>query len=453
MSKADAPIEPEALAPALKTLLQKAKSYGADAADAVATHGRSLSISVREHELEDVDNSEGQDIGLRVMVGQRQACVSSSDLSNGSLDALAERAVAMAKLAPEDPYCGLASENLLEPGNPDFDMFDTTVMTPEALKTRALELEKATLSVEGVAQAEGASASCASSGIYFMTSHGFAKGWRSSRHDLAGMAIASNGDDMERDADYQGARFLEDIRTPEDIGRTAGERAVARLGSRQLSSGALPVIFERRIAGNFISALLGAIAGTSITRGISFLKEDLGETLFSSDITIIDDPHIIRGHGSRPWDGEGVTTKSHKLIDQGKLTTWLLNSSTAKQLGLETTGHASRGIGSPPGVGSTNTYLVAGTKTPTDLMTQAGNGLWVAEMFGPSFNQNTGDYSVGVAGFEIVNGERGSPVSEVTVAGNLKEMFKTMVPANDLIFDGATVSPSLLIESLTLAGA
>lgn len=453
MRTSDAPIEPEALAPALEALLQKAKAHGADAADAVATHGRSLSISVREGDLEDVDNSEGRDIGLRVMVGQRQACVSSSDLSGDSLEALAERAVAMAKLAPEDPYCGLAAETLLEPGNPDFDMFDATNMTPDTLKSRALELEKATLSVKGVAQAEGASASCASSGIYFMTSHGFAKGWRSSRHDLAGMAIASNGNDMERDADYEGARFLEDVRTPEDIGRTAGERAVARLGSRQLASGSLPVIFERRVAGNFISALVGAIAGTSITRGISFLKEDLGETLFRSNITIIDDPHMKRGHGSRPWDGEGVTTQSRKIIDQGKLTTWLLNSSTAKQLGRETTGHASRGIGSPPGVGATNTYLQAGTISPEDLMRQAGNGLWVAEMFGPSFNQNTGDYSVGVAGFEIIGGERGSPVSEVTVAGNLKEMFKTMVPANDLVFDGATVAPSLLIESLTLAGA
>lgn len=453
MSKADAPIEPEALAPALKTLLLKAKAHGADAADAVATHGRSLSIAVREGALEDVDNSEGRDIGLRVMVGRRQACVSSSDLSNGSLDALAERAVAMAKLAPEDPYCGLAAEEHLELNNPDYDMFDPTVLTPEMLKTRALEIEKATLSVDGVAQAEGASASSASSAIYFMTSHGFSKGWRSSRHDLSGMAIASNEVDMERDADYQGARWLEDVRSPEDIGRTAGIRAVARLGSRQLPSGALPVIFERRVASNFISAFVGAITGTSIARGISFLKDDLGETLFSPGITICDNPHMMRGHGSRPWDGEGVSTQARNIVDQGKLTTWLLNSSTAKQLNLETTGHASRGIGSPPGVGSTNTYLAAGTMTPEDLMAMAGNGLWVSEMFGPSFNQNTGDYSVGVAGFEIINGERGSPVSEITVAGNLKEMFKTMVPANDLIFDGATVAPSIFIESLTLAGA
>lgn len=453
MSDANAPIEPKSLAPALEKLLIKARSYGADAADAVATHGRSLSITVREGALEDVDNSEGRDIGLRVMVGHRQACVSSSDISDASLEALAERAVAMAKLAPEDPYCGLAAEDKLEVGSPDFEMFDPTVMTSETLKSRALEIENATLSVKGVAQAEGASASWASSGIYFMTSHGFANGWRSSRHDLVGMAIAADNTHMERDADYEGARWLADVRSPEDIGRHAGERAVARLGATQLPSGSLPVLFERRVANNFVSALVGAVAGTAITRGISFLKDNMGDMLFSPDITIVDDPHMKRGHGSRPWDGEGVTTRPKNIIDKGRLTTWLLNTSTAKQLNLETTGHASRGIGAPPGVGSTNTYLAAGTQSPDALISNLSTGLWVTEMFGPSFNQNTGDYSVGVAGFEIINGERGKPVSEVTVAGNLKDMFRTLVPANDLVFDAATVSPSILIESLTLAGA
>lgn len=453
MPATDTPIIPETLAPALEVLLQKVAKHGADAADAVATHGRSLSLSVRGGELEDVDNSEGRDIGLRVMVGQRQACVSSSDLSEASLDALAERAVAMARLAPEDPYCGLADRDLLETQNADHEMFDPSLMTPETLKTRALEVEAATLSVPGVVQAEGTNAGWSTSGIYFMTSDGFAQGWRSSRHDLGGMAIATQDDQMERDYDYQGARWLEDLREPEVIGRLAGERAVSRLGSVQLPSGAMPVVFERRVAGNFLSAFIGAIAGSSIARGVSFLKDSMGDTLFSEDINIIDDPHMVRGHGSRPWDGEGVKTSRMNLVENGALTTWLLNSSTARQLGLKTTGHASRSIGSPPGVGATNTYFAPSAQSPEQLMHGIVHGLSVTEMFGPSFNQNTGDYSVGVAGFEIVDGEKTRPVSEITVAGNLRDMFKTLRVADDLVFDGATVSPTVLIESLAVAGS
>lgn len=452
MAVSDAPIAPETLAPALKRLLLKAKSSGADAADAIATHGRSLSVSVREGALEDVDNSEGKDIGLRVIVGGRQACVSSSDFSNMSLDALAERAVAMARLAPEDPYCGLAPQAILETKVRELDLFDPALMSPEALKARALEVEKATLSVNGVTQAEGASASWATSGVYFMTSEGFENGIRSSRHDLGTMAIATHGSDMERDAEYHGARWLEDLKQAEIIGKLAGSRAVARLGSAQMESTECPVMFDRRVAGSFISAFLGAINGASIARGISFLKDDLGEMVFDPDLSIVDDPHRPRGYGSRPWDGEGMSTKKRDLIDKGKLTSWLMNLSAAKQLGLSSTGHANRGIGTPPGIGASNVHLEPGDKSPEDLMSGVKNGLFVSEMFGPSLNHNTGDYSVGVAGFKIENGENVAPVSEITVAGNLKDIFKTMVPANDLQFDGSVVSPTILVESLAIAG-
>lgn len=452
MTAPDAPLDPDALAPALKILLAKAKHYGADAADAIATHGRSLSIVVREAELEDVDNSEGRDVGLRVIIGGRQACVSSSDVSERSLDALAERAVAMARLAPEDPYCGLAPEELLQKDPMDFQVFDPCMQSPEALKAKALEIEKAALSVKGVSQAESASASWSTSAVQFMTSAGFNGGWLSSRHDLAGMAIVSDDGNMERDMAYHGTRWLEDLKTPEEIGRKAGERAVARLRAAQLPSGEMPVLFDKRVAGGLIGSLLGAINGAAVARGISFLKDMMGEQIFAPGIDIIDDPHMLRGHGSRPWDGEGVRTQPLKLIDNGRLTTWLLNTPAAKQLGLETTGHASRGIGSPPSISSSNTYMAAGGLSPEDLMKKMEKGLLISEMFGPSFNQNTGDYSVGVAGFAIENGERAGAVSEVTIAGNLKDMFSTLIPANDLEFNGSVSAPSILIESLTLAG-
>lgn len=448
----DAPVNPEALAPALERLVRKAKEFGADASDAIATHGRSLSIVVRESELEDVDNSEARDIGLRVFVGQRQACVSSSDISNSSLDALAERAVAMARLAPEDPWCGLADEDRLEKGNRELDMFDPGIMTPDDLMARALEVEKAAASVDGVVQTEGCSASWATSAAFFMTSHGFRSGWRSSRHDIVGMALSANDTDMERDYDYQGMRWLEDLRNPEEVGRRAGERAVARLGSQKMSSGARPVIFDNRVASNFVSSLISAINGGSIARGTSFLKEKNGEQIFGDHINIIDDPALKRAHGSRPWDGEGVSVSRRHIIKNGRLTGWLLNSSAARQLGLETTGHAHRSIGTPPGIGASNTWLEPGGDSPEELMADIKDGLWIGEMFGPSLNPNTGDWSVGIAGFAIENGEKSHPVSEVTVAGNLLDIFQSITPANDLKMDSSIASPSLRVESLTIAG-
>lgn len=448
----NSPVNIKDLTPALDTLLSRAKHYGASQADAVATHGCSLSVSVRDGELEDVDNSEGRDVGLRVLIGQRQACVSSSDLSENSLDLLAERCVAMAKLAPIDPYCGLALPEDIVKNAPDLDLFDSSLSSPQFLKDRAHALEGAVMGVKNVQQAEGASANWAQSAIYFKTSDGFSDGWLTSRHGLSVSAIAQKDGFMERDSDYDGTRWFDDLKTPQHIGQVAGERAVGRLGSKQLASAALPVMFDRRIAGGLIAALIGAVSGPSITRGLSFLKDDLSKTILPKGLNIIDDPHMLRGHGSRPWDGEGVGVKKRYIVENGVLKTWLLNTASAKQLGLKTTGHASRGIGSPPGVSATNSYLEAGSQSPEELMALMGNGLLVTEMFGPSLNSNTGDYSVGVAGFKIENGARAFPVSEITIAGNLRDMYKTMIPANDLIFDGAIVAPTVLTQGLTIAG-
>lgn len=451
-SKADTPVSETDLAPVLDELLARAKFHGAETADAIATHGRSLSVTVRDQALEDVDNSEGKDIGLRVMIGQRQASVSSSDVSSLSIDKLAERAVAMARLAPEDPYCGLAPTELLQTEKPDLQLFDGALMTPAKLKARAHAVEAATNAITGVSRAEGSSASWSNSAVYFKTSHGFEGGWRSSRHGLSGVAIAEKDGGMERDYAYEGARWLEDLPAPESIGREAGERVVARMGASQMKSGAMPVMFDRRVANSLIASIFGAISGTSIARGTSFLKDKMGEQIFAPNISIIDDPLLPRGHGSRPWDGEGVATQRREIIKDGKLTTWLMNCSTAKQLGLTTTGHAMRGIAGPPGVSSTNSWLPAGALSPDALMKQMGHGLLISEMFGPSLNNNTGDYSVGVAGFEVKNGERGAPVNEITIAGNLLDVYRTLIAADDLKFDGSKCAPSVLVEGLTLAG-
>ena len=454
LAKSD-PITAEALFPTLDALLGAAKAAGAETADVVATHGRSLGIAVRDNALEDVDSSEGRDIGLRVMIGKRQACVSSSDLSPASIQALAERAVAMAKLAPEDPYCGLPDESLLsKPGGADvLDVWDDTLMNPDLLKSRAHELEAAALSVEGVAQAEGANANWTTSAFSYATSHGFRDGWRASRHGLSVSAIAQKDGAMERDYDFESERYFGALPAPEKIGIHAGQRAVARLGSRQIPSAALPILFDERVAGSLLAALLGAISGPAITRGVSFLKEDLGKAIFAPNIQILEDPLLPRGDGSRPWDGEGLSVKKRHIIENGVLKTWLLNMSSARQLDLPPTGHGTRGIGSPPGVSATNTWIDAGPKSPEQLMTEIGEGFLISEMFGPSLNSNTGDYSVGVSGFKIENGSRAFPVSEVTIAGNLRDMYKSMIPASDLKMDSATNAPSLLCEGLTLAGS
>ena len=435
-----------------KALSRAAKAAGAQAHDVLAVESATTGIGVRAGELEAVESSSGMDVGLRVFLGRRQAIVSGSDVSDVSLSQLAERAVAMAQNAPEDPYASLAAENELATNPVDLDLHDATELTADALKARAQEVEHAALAVEGVMQAEGASASQTRSRFSLLTSDGFLGGWSSSRHTVGVSAFAQADGQMERDYDHHGQRYLEDLPSPESVGRTAGERTVRRLGAQKMSSGTLPVIFDRRVADNVLGAFLSAIAGTNIARGTSFLKTRMGEQLFPKGFSITDDPLRKRGLGSRPFDAEGVTCEPLKLIEDGVLQHWLLNTASAKKLGLTTTGRAQRSVGSPPGVAPTNSWIAAGDITPDELIGDVKNGLLVAEMFGPSLNLNTGDYSVGVAGFAIQDGEARHPVSEVTIAGNLIEMFSGLRAANDLIFDGSLVSPSLRVPEMRVAG-
>jgi PmbA protein len=436
----------------LDALLLKAKRAGAEEADGIVTYGRALSVSVRGGELEDIDNSEGRDVGLRVMIGGRQACVSSSDVSGRSLDQLAERAVAMAKLAPADPYCGLPDAVVSDIDVKAYDLYDDHVLSPDDLKSRALEVEAAALGVDAVAQAMGSSASFSQSDFTFGNSRGFRAGWASSRHGISTAAIAERDGAMERDYDYASFRHFADLPDPRKIGETAGKRAAARLGAEKIASGAMTVFYDQRKASSLLSALLGAINGNAITRGVSYLKDKMGEAVFNDSINIIDDPLMIRGLATRPCDGEGAAVQRAHLIKNGVLQQWLLNTSAAKQLGLTTTGHASRSVSHPPGIGASNVYLEAGALTPAAMFAEAGAGLLVTDMFGPNVNANTGDYSVGVSGFLIEGGQISKPVSEITIAGNLLEMFTSLTAANDLKFDSSVNAPTLRVEGMMVAG-
>jgi len=437
----------------LQEVVAKARATGADAAEAVFAERQSLSVTVRLGELEEVEREESRDLGLRVFVGRRQATVSGSDVSAEGRAKLIERVVAMAKLAPEDPYAGLAPSDRLAKGPfPDLDLFDATEPDAEQLEARALTAENAARAIPGVSNSDSSSASWSTGAWRLVTSGGFYGEHRASSFGLGTGAIAGEGLNMERAGEGRQTRWQTDLPDAETIGAEAGRRAVSRLSPRKLSSTTAPVIFENRIAASTLGPLIGAMAGPSVARGVSFLKTKLGERIFSPDVTITDEPHRVRGLGSAPFDDEGVTNHTTKLIDAGVLTTWLLNTASAKQLGLETTGHASRGLAGPPGVGTNNLTLKPGTRDLAGLMADAKAGLLVTGLFGPSLNPNTGDWSVGCYGFWFEDGEIAYPVSEITVAGNLLEVYGRVVPGSDLEFRGSANSPSLLIDALAIAG-
>ncbi|MFC3078991.1 TldD/PmbA family protein [Phenylobacterium terrae] len=437
----------------LSDLISQALKAGADAAEAVSAERSALSITVRLGELEEVEREEARDLGLRVFVGRRQATVSGSDISAEARAKLVERAVAMAKLAPEDPYAGLADPELLARGPlPELDLFDPAEPSPETLEARARAAEDAARAVDKVTNSDGASASWSSSQWRLVTSGGFSGLHRASGFSIGASAIAADDGGMENGHDWRSARWQEDLPEPERIGAEAGRRAAMRLGARKIASTTAPVIFENRLAASLLGPLIGAISGPSIARGTSFLKDKLGQQVFAKGIFVTDDPHRVRGLGSSPFDDEGVANGPRALIDDGVLTTWLLNSSSARQLNLTSTGHASRGLAGPPGVSVNNLTLKPGDKDQTELMREAGSGLLVTSMFGPSLNGNTGDWSVGCSGFWFENGELAYPVTEITVAGNLIDIYGRLIPGSDLEIRGASNAPSILVDALAIAG-
>lgn len=437
----------------LKDLAAAALAAGAEAAEVAFAERQSLSVTVRMGALEEVEREESRDLGVRVLIGRRQASVSGSDISAEGTRKLVERVVAMARLAPEDPYVGLAPEDRLARGPAeDFDLSDPTEPGPGSLEEMARAAEEAARAVEGVTNSNGASAAWSSSSWRLVTTGGFSGRHRGTVFSLSAQAIAGEGSAMEQGSEGRAMRWLEDLPTPQAIGAEAGRRAVASLGARKIESTTAPVILENRLAGALLGPLIGAISGPSVARGVSFLKDRLGQRVFAPGVTLTDDPHRRRGLGSSPFDDEGVVNRPMNLIDAGVLTTWLLNCSSARQLGLETTGHASRGLAGPPGVSPSNLTLQPGEHDLAGLMREAGAGLLVTSMFGPSLNANTGDWSVGCSGQWFENGEIAYPVTEITIAGNLIDIYARLVPGSDLLRRGASDTPSILIDGLAIAG-
>jgi len=435
----------------LGDLIAKARAAGADAADAVLISGASLSVSRRMGETEHVERAEGQDLGLRVFLGQRAAIVSSTTIDPTAFAALAERAVAMAKVVPEDPYTGLA-DTARPPEAVDLQMEDPAVATAEMLVERAAAAEDSARSVAGITNSEGAEAGYSRSELTLVTSAGFAGRRAGTSHSISATAIAGAGMDMQRDYDYHGTVFLADLDDPVMIGRRAAERAVARLNPTRPKTERMPVVYDPRVAGGLLGHLSGAINGGSVARGSSFLKDKMGQRIFAAGIDIHDDPRRVRGLRSRAFDAEGTPTAARALIQDGTLMTWLLDSRTARQLGLKSTGHAARGIGGPPSPSATNLYMAPGKLTPAELMADIKLGLYVTELIGMGVNGVTGDYSRGAAGFMIRDGALAEPVAEITIAGNLIQMFASLTPANDLTFRRGTDSPTVRIDGMTLAG-
>ncbi|MCW8835273.1 MAG: TldD/PmbA family protein [Rhodospirillales bacterium] len=436
----------------LDNLIGRARSLGADAADAVLVDGASLSLAWRMGALERLERSEDADIGLRVFVGKRQACVSSSDRSTTALDELAKRAVAMARAAPDDPYCGLAGPEQVIGNVPRIDIFSDAEPDAEALTAWAAAAEDAARAVPGVTNSEGAEAAWGRNRIAIAASNGFAQNYAVSYTSLSASVLAGTGTGMERDYDFRTAVYAEDMPDPADIGRTAGEKAVRRLNPQKMASGRFPVVFDPRVSGSMVGHFAGAINGSAVARGTSFLKDMMGKRVFADGIVIVDDPHRPRGLRSKPFDAEGIANKRRNLIENGVLTSWILDLATARQLGLETTGHAARGTGGPPSPSATNLHMAAGAISRDALIGGIERGLYVTEMMGFGVNPVTGDYSRGAAGFLIEDGQLAHPVSELTIAGNLKDMFLNITPADDLEFRYGTNAPTLRIDGMTVAG-
>lgn len=431
----------------LSDLMGWAKKEGADAAEAFYVHGESISVAQRLGKREKLEGSEGRDLRLRVFVGQRSATVSSTDFGSKSLRALVARAVGMARAVPEDPYAGIAPAELLATTWPDLDLDDKRrAPSAKALLALAAEAEDAARAVKGVTNSEGAEAGWSRTTAMLVTSNGFNGGYRRGGYSLSCAVLAGEGTGMERDYEWSSAVHFDDLMPAAKIGRNAGRFAVERLNPRRAGSARVPVVYDRRLSGGLLGHLAGALNGRAVARGTSFLKDKLGQPVFAKGIRIIDNPHRKRGLGSRPFDGEGLPVRRSAVIADGVLTTWLLDLSSARQLGLKPTGHGPHG-------GPSNFYLEKGELSPDELIADIKSGLYITDLIGHGVNGVTGDYSRGASGFWIENGKKAWPVSGITVAGNLKDMFLNLTPASDLQFKSSINAPTVRIEGMTIAGS
>ena len=433
-------------------VIARAKKFGADSCDALAIDSQGTDIEMREGKIEKLERTESRGMGLRVFVGQSSAMISGSVFTPESLDRLAETAVAMARATPPDSFAGLAARELLAKDMPSLDLVSSYLPDSDKLKALALEVEGAALAVKGVTKSDGASASASRGKIALVTSAGFGRSYKRTGLSLSVSAIAGEGTGMERDYDYSASCHFDDLKTPQEVGKNAGERAVKRLNARKIASQSVPVIYDRRVASSLLGHLASAINGAAITRGTSFLKERMGQQILSKGLHVVDDPLRARGLASRPFDGEGLASNRRELVSDGVLMGWVLDLRSARQLGLPPTGNGTRGLGGPPGPSTSNLHLEPGHLSPEQMIGSIQQGLYVTELIGSSVNMVTGDYSRGASGFWIANGQLAFPVSEITIAGNLRDMFMTIEPANDLVFKSSTNAPTCRVEGLTIAG-
>ncbi len=437
----------------LSELVAAARAAGADEADALLVRSASLSVQIRLGEAEHVERAEARDLGLRVFVGRRAAIVSAGSADPAGFPDLVARALAMARVVPEDPYAGIDPMPSSPPDTAFLDLLDPEEPDPERLIARAVAAEAAALAVPGVTNSEGAEAGWSRSEVTLATSAGFVGGYARSGHSLSVTALAGRGTGMERDYDYVSTVFGADLEDGAALGRRAGERAVARLNPRRPKTARLPVVYDPRVAASLVGHLAAAINGASIARGTSFLKDRLDQKIFGAGIAIHDDPHRRRGLRSRPFDGEGQRTAPLTLVEDGVLRAFLLDLRSARQLGMSPNGHAARGTGGPPGPAPSNLYLAPGKPSPAALMADIKEGIFVTELIGMGVNGITGDYSRGASGFMIRDGEIAEPVAEITIAGNLIEMFANLAAADDLVFRRGTDAPTLRVDGMTMAGA
>mmetsp|Transcript_23247 Transcript_23247/g.40020 ORF Transcript_23247/g.40020 Transcript_23247/m.40020 type:complete len:450 (+) Transcript_23247:3686-5035(+) len=446
---------PSDLSTVTQRLIAAARTAGADASDAMVVQGTSVSVDVRAGALEQAERSEGIDVGLRVFVGQKQANVSSSDISDRTIEEMATRAVAMAREAPDDPYTGLADPADLAT-DWDIDALElcdaSAEPSAEALQDDALAAEAAALAVTGVSQVQQSSGAYGARQVWLATSNGFSGGYKRTDRALSCVAISGSGTGMERDYSGDSRIFQSDLRSASDIGREAAERAVARGGARKPPTGPYPVLFDERVSSSLIGHLLAAANGSAVARGASWLRDLLGQPVLPSALNLVEDPHRPRTSGTRPFDGEGLPTRLRNIVEGGVLTGWTLDLSSGRKLGMASTGNAARGTSGPPRPSNWNVALDQGTATQQDLIRDMGTGLLVTSMIGSTINPNTGDYSRGAAGMWIENGEIAYPVNECTIAGSLPEMLRNIVPANDARTYLSRVVPSLLVPGMTLAG-
>lgn len=437
----------------LEKVLNRAKAGGATAADAMIVQSTDSTVGRRLGQLEEMERAESQGLGLRVLIGQRQATVSSSDFQQDTLDQLVDRAVAIAGQAPEDEYAGLAPNEMLAVNRDiDLDLEDEAEPSTEWLLAQCEAAEESALAVEGVSNSEGASAQFSRHQLTLATSHGFAGSYGQTSVSLSVSVLAGEGTAMERDYDFAVVRHQKSFPDAAELGRNAANMALGRLNPRRMPTCQVPVVFDPRVGRQLLSNFAGAISGGAIARGTSFLKDKMNQPVFSQAITVVDDPLLVRGLGSKLFDGEGVASEKLLLAEKGVLKEWLLSCRSANQLGLKTNGRASRGLSSAPSPSATNLYIEAGEQSPDELISDIQSGFYVTDTFGMGVNLVTGDYSQGAAGFWIENGQKAFPVSEVTIAGTLQEMFASLTPANDLVMKYRTNTPTLRVERMTVAG-